>query len=154
MIRNMTIADFPAVMQLGERLHEQSVYSDVPMDSRTIAATIGQCISSALGFAVVAVHDGKITGVMLGAAAPLWFSKSRSATDFVTYSEWPGDGFRMVRRFIKWAWTLPNVTEITLGQSSGIEPERAARLYSLLGMRRVGNLYTVVREQVATEAAA
>ena len=91
---------------------------------------------------------------MWGAAMPLWFSKKRSATDFITYAETPGDGYRMIRRFVRWAWSIPNVIEITLAQSSGIDIERTAQLYELAGLQRVGNLYTAVRPVIAAEEAA
>ena len=154
MIRNAQVADLPALLALAKRLIVKSPYSDVPIDTLTFGSTLGQCIQSAFGFAVAAVHDEKITGFMLAAAMPLWFSKHRSATDFVTYAETPGDGYRMMRRFVAWAWSIPNVIEITLAQSSGIDIERTAKLYELIGLHRVGNLYTAVRPVVAVEEAA
>ena len=155
MIRQARISDLPGIRECAERLHAESPYRDVPGDLQTFAHTVGQCISNAFGFAMVAERDGKITGFMLGAAVPLWFSKKRSASDIVTYSERPGDGYRLIRAFIDWAWSLPNVIEITMAQSSGIEVERTAKLYERAGLQRVGNLYTVVREQdQTTEVAA
>ena len=154
MIRNAQVADLPELLALGKRLLAKSPYSDVPVDTLTFGSTLGQCIQSAFGFAMVAVHDGKITGMLLGAAMPLWFSKKRSATDFITYAETPGDGYRMLRRFVRWAWSMPNVIEITLAQSSGIDIERTARLYEIVGLQRVGNLYTAVRPVIAAEEAA
>ncbi len=154
MIRNAQVADLPRLLALGKRLHNKSPYPDVPIDVLTCGATLGQCINSAFGFAMVAMHKGKITGFMLGAAVPLWFSKKRSATDFITYAETPGDGYRMLKTFVRWAWSIENVVEITLAQSSGIDVERSAKLYERLGLKRVGSLYTAVRPVVAVEKAA
>lgn len=154
MLRNAQVSDLPALMALGKRLHAKSPYPNVPIDVLTCGATLGQCINSSFGFAVVAVHDGKITGMMLGAAMPLWFSKRRSATDFIVYAETPGDGYRMIRRFVDWANSIPNVVEITLAQSSGIDVERTAQIYERVGLQRVGNLYTTVKQTAATEQAA
>lgn len=153
MIRNAQIRDLPALMALGKRLHKLSPYPDVPVDTATCGSTLGQCVSSAFGFAVVAEHDGEITGFMMGAAVPLWFSKKRSATDFITFAETPGDGYRMIRRFVDWAWALPNVVEVTLAQSSGIETERSARIYERVGLQQVGSIYTAVRPIVPLEVA-
>ena len=141
-------------MALGKRLHVKSPYPDVPIDLQACGGTLGQCINSAFGYGVVAVHGGEITVFMLGAAMPLWFSKKRCATDFITYAESPGDGYRMIRRFVRWAWSLPNVVEITLAQSSGIDVERTGRLYEYVGLKRVGSLYTAVREASDVEKAA
>ena len=154
MIRKATTADLPALLALGKRLIAETPYADVKIDILIAGQTLGQCINSAFGIALVAEHNGKITGLLLGAAVPLWFSKSRSATDIVTYAETPGDGYRMIRRFVKWAWNLPNVIEVTMAQSSGIDVDRTAQLYERVGLARVGALYTAVREPEAAEVAA
>ena len=60
----------------------------------------------------------------------------------------------MVRRFIDWAWSVPQVEEITIAQSSGIDTERTARLYQRLGLEQVGALFVVTRKRVSTEVAA
>ncbi len=154
MIRKAQVADLPALMELGERLHEKSPYADVPTDLQTCANTLGHCISNAFGFAMVAEKDGKITGLLLGAAVPLWFSRRRSASDIVTYAESPGDGYRLIKAFLKWAWSVPLVVEVTMAQSSGIDTDRMSVLYEHAGLERVGNIYTAVRqEQIAEEAA-
>jgi len=167
MIRNAQIADLPGIRACAERLHELSPYRDVPSDLQTFASTLGQCISNAFGFAMVAVKisqdkgdesggtlQGEITGFLLGCAVPLWFSKKRSASDIVTYAESPGDGYRMMKKFVDWAWSLPNVVEITMAQSSGIDIERTDVLYERVGLKRVGSIYTAVREDAAAEVAA
>jgi len=154
LIRNARIADMPALLALGKRLIKQTPYADVKVDTAISGQTLGQCINSAFGIALVAEHDGEITGLLLGAAVPLWFSKSRSATDIITYAETAGDGYRMIRRFVKWAWSLPNVIEITMAQSSGVAVERTGQLYERAGLARVGAIFTAVREAEAAEEAA
>ena len=154
MIRKAQVSDLPQRLALGKRLIVRTPYADVKIDTLIAAQTLGQCISSAFGIALVAERDGEITGLLLGAAVPLWFSKSRSATDIITYAETPGDGYRMIRRFVKWAWSLPNVIEVTMAQSSGIDVERTRQLYERVGLAPVGALYTAVREPEAAEVAA
>lgn len=111
------------------------------MDRMSITKTYGQCISSALGFGKVAVHDQKLTGVLLGVAAPLWWSDKRYASDLIFYSERAGDGLKLLRHFVAWARTVPRVVEISCGQSSGIEVERTAVLYRRAGFSHVGGLW-------------
>ncbi len=154
MIRKAQVADLPELLALGKTLQAKSPYPDVPLDIQTCGQTLGQCISSAFGFAVVAVHGGKITGFMMGAAVPLWFSRKRSASDIITYAESVGDGYRMIKRFVNWAWSVPQVVEITLAQSSGIDIERTGKLYERVGLMRVGSIFTAVREVIAVEDAA
>jgi hypothetical protein len=155
MIRNAVLADLPGMRACAERCHAKSVYSTVPKDVGEFAHTVGQCISNAYGFAMVAMNtNGEITGLMLGGAVPLWFSRKRYATDIITYCETPGDGVRMMKAFMNWAWTFPNVIEVTLAQSTGLDIERTGKLYERLGLEHVGALYTAVREVVAEEIAA
>lgn len=154
MIRNAQIADFPEVKKLGKRLIEKTPYRAQQIDTLIASQTFGNCVSSALGFAMVAQHKGEITGMMLGCALPLFYSKARMATDLVLYSERAGDGMAMVRRFIKWAWSIPNVVEVTLSQSSGVDVERTGKLYGRMGLECVGQIYTMARPSVATERAA
>lgn len=154
MIRNMTVADFPGVRPCAERLKAKSPYADVPEDLATFASTLGQCINNAFGFAMVAERKGEIVGFLIGAAVPLWFSRKRSASDIACYSEHPGDGYRLIKAFVSWAWSIPNVIEVTMAQSSGIDVDRTAKLYERAGLIRVGNLFTAVRETATAEAAA
>ena len=154
MIRYARVADLPELMSLGKRLHGQTVYADIDIDLQTCAQTLGQCISNAFGFAMVAVHDDKITGFMMGAAVPLWFSRKRCASDIITYAESPGDGYRLIRKFVEWAWAIPNVVEITLAQSSGIDTDRVGVLYKRVGLQQVGSIYTAARPVVSVEDAA
>jgi len=154
LIRNAQIADMPEILALGKRLQDRTLYAGVPVDTMVFGQTLGQCINSALGMAIVAEHDGKIDGLLLGVAQPLWFSRKRSASDFITYAETAGDGYRMIRHFVNWAWSIPGVIEVTLSQSSGIEIERTGKLYQRLGLEKVGELYTAVRTDTATEVAA
>lgn len=153
-IRHAQVADLPELLKLGKRLHKKSPYASIDVDTLSCGQTLGQCINNAFGFAMVAVHDGKITGFMMGAAVPLWFSKKRSASDIITYAESPGDGYRLIRKFVDWANSIPNVIEITLAQSSGLDTERTGILYERAGLQRVGSIYTVVKEPEMTEKAA
>jgi len=154
MIRNARIADITEILALARRLQPKTPYADVPIDAPTLISTAGNCINNAFGFAMVSVHEDRLKGVLLGAATPLWFSRKRMATDFITHSEHAGDGYKMIGAFIRWAWSMPNVVEITMGQSSGIDIERTGKLYERAGLVRVGSIFTAVREVSAAEEAA
>jgi hypothetical protein len=154
MIRKAQVADLPGIMRVGRRLQAQTPYRDIHVDVATVGSTLGHCINNAFGFAMVATTKGEITGFMLGAAVPLWFCRKRSATDIVTYAENAGDGYKMIKAFIQWAWAIPGVVEITMGQSSGVDTDRSGILYERAGLIRVGNLFTAVREASGAEVAA
>ncbi len=154
MIRKAQVADLPGILEAGRRLQAKTPYRDIPVDIQTVGNTLGHCISNAFGFAMVAVTDKEITGFLLGCAVPLWFSRMRSASDIVTHAENAGDGYKMIRAFVDWSWSIPNVIEITMAVSSGIDTERTGVLYERVGLQRVGALYTAVREKAAAEVAA
>ncbi len=154
MIRNAQIADLPRIANMIKRLLPQTPYASLPFDLTLFGQTFGQCISSALGFAVVSEKDGELDGIMLAAAQPLWFTRGRQATDFVTYAERSGVGYFMIKRFLDWAWTVPNVVEVTLAQSSGIDIERTIKLYERAGLKRVGSIFTILRPVEEAEKAA
>jgi hypothetical protein len=154
MIRKATTGDLPKILELGRRLIKETPYKDQKLDIMVCGNTLGNCISSALGFAEVAVHKGKVTGMFLGCAIPLFYSKARMASDIIIYSERAGDGVRMARHFIDWAWSIPNVVEVTLSQSSGINIERTGKIYARLGLQKAGEIWTMQRPAVAAEEAA
>lgn len=141
MIRDGSIADLPQLMELGARLKEQTHYRDLELDRESATKVYGQCLSSALGFAKVAVHEGKITGVLLGMADTYWFARARYTTDLLFYSETAGDGIRLLRRFVAWSMSLPRVVEITCAQSSGIDTDRVAIIYKRLGFENIGGIW-------------
>lgn len=154
MIRPAKTEDLPAIIAAGKRLKSRTEYAHVTIDVRRVGETLGQCICSALGFAVVAEHDGKIGGFMLGVAQPIWFSREREAADLITYAERPGDGIRMIRRFVDWGWSVPNVSVVLLAQTSGLDIERARVLYERVGGQMVGNIFTIPRKACVAEEAA
>lgn len=143
-IRRATIEDFPQWSELCQRLLAKTPYAGIPPDMPTAAKLYGQCINSKLGCVLVADH-GRLTGTILGVAQELWWSRKRYATDLLFYSESPGDGLKLLRGFLTWAWSLPSVVEVTLGQSSGLDIERTGILYERVGLTRMGSIYTKMR---------
>lgn len=145
MIRKGRIDDFPQFWTLGKRLLERTPYAELEMDRASIARTFGQCCNSALACCFVADHGGILTGVILGVAQDLWWSRSRSASDLIFYAETPGDGARLLAAFERWAWNVPRIGDVTVAQSSGIDVDRMDALYTRRGFRRVGAVYTKTR---------
>jgi hypothetical protein len=145
MIRKGRIDDFPRFWELGKRLLEQTPYSRMEIDRASVSKAFGHCVNSALGCCFVAEHGGTLTGVILGVAQDLWWSRSRSASDLIFYAETPGDGAKLLRAFERWAWSVPRVGDVTVAQSSGIDVDRTEALYRRHGFRRVGAVYVKTR---------
>lgn len=143
MIRKATTSDLQAIVALGYRLCDRTPLADIPRDRPAIVHTITQCMASQYGCCLVAEHDRQITGVILGIAQQYWFSRKRQATDLMFTAETPRDGLRLLRAFVTWAWAVPNVVEVALGQSSGIEVERTGKVFKRLGFEQVGGIYSM-----------
>lgn len=144
-VRKAVPMDLPRMIELGYRLCDQTIYKDVKRHRPSIMKTFTLAMTSKFGFAYVAEHGEKLTGILIGIADHLWFSEDRYATDLLFYSERPGDGLKMLRKFVEWAWTTPRVVEITMGQSSGIDIERMDALYARAGLTKVGSMYAMVK---------
>lgn len=153
MIRRATIADFPQWRALGARLLARTPYAHIPIDQQSVAGVFGKCCNSKLACCFVAEHEGRITGTIAGVVEELWFARRRYASDLLFVAETPGDGPRLLQAFVEWAWTVPNVAEVTCGQSSGIEVQAMDGLYRWAGLHKVGAIYTMTRPQAAEGAA-
>lgn len=134
------------MVELGFRLCDRTPYARIKRDRPSIVKTFSAAMSSKFGCAFVTERDGKLTGMLVGVAQELWWSRSRFATDLVFYSERVGDGLKLMRRFVEWAWATPGVVEITMGQSSGINARGAEAFYRRGGLELVGGVYTAVKE--------
>lgn len=145
MIREMTIDDMKPVVRLLERLHASTSYRGVKPDWPTICQTTANLMARRSGIALVAEHNGEITGVLLAVAQTLWWqdekSGARIASDLIFYSESPGDGLRMLKAMVKWAFSVPRVFRIECGVSSGQVIHRQASIYHRAGFVREGSFY-------------
>jgi hypothetical protein len=155
MIRKGTPHDLQAIIELGYRLCDRTHLAGIPRDRPAIAQTITDCMTSQFGCCLVADHGGKITGAIVGTAQQFWFSRRRQAIDLFFTAESPGDGLRLLKRFVDWGWSVPGVVEVAGAQSSGIEVERTAVLYARLGFRQVGGVFSLTqRPQVVLRRSA
>lgn len=145
MIRLATIADVPAIEELGIRLKRLTPYATWPYVRDRALAQIRQCVGGGLRCAFVAEHEGQVRGFLLGIAQEQWHSNWRSATDFAIYSEVPLGGFLMVEAFVGWAWSKPTVHEVLIGQSSGLDQDSFGALLERLNFQKVGGLYQLGR---------
>lgn len=143
--RRATPNDLQQMIELGYRLCDQTPYKNIPRDRPAIVRTFTRAMSSQFACAFVTERDGKLTGLIVGIAEQLWFSRARYATDLLFYSEHPGDGRKLLKLFLAWAWKVPGVVEVTMAQSSGMKS--VGSLYRREGLQRVGGLFTMVRSK-------
>jgi ribosomal protein S18 acetylase RimI-like enzyme len=139
MIRNATPADIPKLVEMGQRLHDESNYSHVTYSPERVKATCLLMMNQ--GFLVVSEKNGVVVGVMMGDVQTAWYTNERMGFDLTLYIE-PEHrsglmAARMIRQFEQWCKAM-GATQIRPGVSTG--SESASKLYKALG-------YVVTGEQ-------
>ncbi len=145
MIRKATANDLATIIEMGYQLCDRTPLAHAKRDRPVIAQTIGNCMVSQYGCCFVTERGGRVSGVVVGIAQQLWFSRQRQATDLMITASHPGDGIRLLRRFIDWGWSVPGVIEVACAQSSGIEVGRTAKVYERVGFQRVGGVFSMTK---------
>jgi predicted acetyltransferase len=145
-IRNLSTDDIPAIIHLGARMHEESVYSPLILAPEKQAARCYQILDTPSMLGVVAVQDGAIIGMMGGHIYRYEYGDDLVASDILVYVSSRHRGsmafIKMVRKYVKWA-REQGAKLIFLNQISGIDPAKTSNIYSRLGFRPVGNNHCI-----------
>lgn len=144
-IRSGTYQDISQLLELGRRMHSESVYSFLPYDDEKVRRLIITFIEEPdtyCGF--VAEDNGKIAGMIGAFIIDYFFCNERLVSDMVLFIDKPYrrglTSARLILRLKQWA-VAQGARELALGASSGIKVEKIGRLYERLGFTRVGGLY-------------
>jgi len=133
-IRPARVADLDALEVLLLRAAERAAFTrlDVPRARRTLAEYIVHrgCFSM--------VSDD-VGGALFGRIGTPWYGHTRTASELFFYAE-DGSGGWLLRRFLRWA-REQQAEAVFMVSSTGINPERAARLYEGLGLPQVGTVH-------------
>lgn len=91
----------------------------------------------------------EITAAIAMQANPYFWVNQRNgqryASDLFFVSARPGDGLRVLRAAVDWAFRQPRVIECTFGVSSGANQGRHDALYARVGAKRIGEMYMVTK---------
>jgi hypothetical protein len=144
-IRDANLSDIDGLCELAEYF-----FSKMPggkFSEKVFRPNIRMLIKSPTARVIVAVHDGKIAGCLIGVVEKLWFSEDLIAHDvaFGVKPEVSGlYAWIMARQFIRWARSHKKVVDVTMQISSGLgDPERVGMLYEALGMKKMGGCYSL-----------
>lgn len=145
-LRRATRDDVPAIVALGQRMHEESPrYSRYPYQPERIRRAIGLMLASPSCFVLVAERDGAPAGFFGGMLSEHPFTGHFYAGDAAVYvaPEHRGTSIlpRMLREFERWADDV-GAEEVTLGVSTEVHTERTANLYARHGYRPSGATLT------------
>lgn len=143
MIREATTDDIGRILELGADLKVQSptMPSINPQKARKNLAFF---MNSKRCAVFVAERAGEVVGFIVGGIEDNWFSDEQSVTDVAFYvlPRHRVYAVGLVKRLRSWGQSFPRVKDITLGISSGLDPnERTGRMYQHLGLQRVGGIF-------------
>jgi GNAT superfamily N-acetyltransferase len=145
MIRPATLIDVPAMLALGEAMHDESPrFAALPWNGAKVRAMIEHLIARPEGLALVAEHDGALVGGFLGFAAPHFASDALVSCDLALYVAQDRRGgiaaARLLRGYVAWAQAR-GVALIQLGVTTGVNVEATSRLFASVGFVPAGNLF-------------
>ena len=139
MIRPAVLADIDAIFVIA--LCEAERYQDLRPDPVKIHKGIIQSISSAKHIALVAEHDGKVTGTLIGLTSDnLWAQRSNCLV-VLWYSKIVGDGIKLLRAFKKWVQSRRLIRVAGFVHDSDHMGRRAFLLAERMGFSRCGGAY-------------
>lgn len=141
MIRRATLIDVPGMVELAERMHQESRFADLRFVPEKMRDVLGALIDAPTGLALVAVREGRIIGAFLAVIEEHLFSDALFAFDIATFIL-PGyrggyTGPALIRAYVKWAQSK-GVAKIQGGVASGINHDVAIPIFRRLGFEPVG----------------
>ena len=140
MIRPMVEDDIDEVVELAAVMYRESVnYRRLEFSPERVREMVVMVMQN--GFAVVAVKDGRIIGLMAGSLVQPAFSRDLMACDFLLYVLPQHRGgtaaIRLVDAYVQWA-RQGGVKMITVGVTAGIDNDAAIAFYRAMGFRTSG----------------
>ena len=145
MIRPATLADLPALGEIGARFHEEAGLSDIAeYVSADCQQSIAKMIQSADGIVIVAEADGQIIGVAGGLAHPLYFNFGhRSGMELFWWVDPPhrnGLGAQLFSALENEARALGCESWMMIALDK-VQPKATGRLYQRRGYRASEHTY-------------
>ena len=140
MIRPMLGDDVDEVVELAAVMYRESVnYLAMEFSPERVREMAAMAMDS--GFAMVAVEEGRIIGLMAGSLVQPAFSRDLMACDFLLYilPQYRGGiaAIRLVNAYVDWS-KRGGAKLITAGVTAGIDNDAAIAFYKAAGFRVSG----------------
>ena len=143
-IRQITHDDIPRLIEIGLMCHQESEYSVMSFSANKCIALCERTIAEPQMLGTVTAKDGVITGVLVAAAIPAYFSDEITASDLLIYVLPEHRGSRafymLCLSYVGWA-RAKGARLIFLRNSTGIESEKVGNIYQRMGFEHVGGIY-------------
>lgn len=148
-IRDATLADVPAMVQLGFMLRNESIFKDSDFDKPKVAQLFEQLITQPHGIVILAQgEDGEIVGGFVGAVMEHYFGHDLMSFDYAVFIKKDRRGGftapRLINEYKRQA-KEKGAKIIMLAPSVDINIEKTAELFERMEFRRIG--YVMVHQE-------
>lgn len=125
-----------------------SPYKDIPSDKDAMSGVVRRLISNGLSCVLVAELDRKLHGIVMGEAVELWYSNSKRCADpAIFYCIDESAGSDLIREYLRWAWSIKSVAEVTFSVASQYDPTLKEDTFDSAGLSESGQTWIAVRPQ-------
>lgn len=131
MIRLATIKDFDAIIALGRVFLARSSFAYTNVDVKKSLDYLQSFTGKNNRRMLVSEVGGMIVGVLMLVRQSYWWSSAETiVTNDLFIAARAGEGRKLLRRGLQWAWSDPSTKEVILTINSGIGMQGTVRLAS------------------------
>ena len=143
-IRFATLADVPALVEGGSRMHALTRFRNQPFSAQKVAQAFTDLITQGQGkyaFLVATGSGEQVVGALVGVMEKQIFSECFTASvmhfDVLPEARMGGHGVRLLKAFEQWARNS-GALEVVFGINSGVDTERLAQFVVKMGYEGIG----------------
>lgn len=146
-IRRVEGKDIGALVVLARRMFDESQKARLGFDEERTLAFLAEIVTSPSSLSLVAVIDGEVVGMLIGACGQLLPCSSAVVAEEHYLYVLPAErgchhGAVLLHEWIV-AAIAKGARDITVTNATGVEPERVESLFTALGFRRLGGMYVM-----------
>lgn len=134
-------------VDIGLDALRRSAHAATTFDNQAALSAVQRCGFPPDGVVLGCFRGDRITAAIAMQVQPYFWVNPRKgerfATDLFFASVRPGDGLRVLRAAVDWAFRQPRVIECTFAVSSGGDSWGYDALYERVGAKRLGGMYQV-----------
>mgnify|MGYP003109657950 FL=1 len=136
--------DLKGIVELGEKMHEETAFSNIPFSIERTASEAMRCMLDSNYFANIALKDGKVVGILFGYLEKPFFTEEVAGYDCVWYVDISCRntmvGPRLLKQFETWVKMHGgSIVFTTLG--SNYKSDRVGKLMERMDFEYQGGFY-------------
>jgi GNAT superfamily N-acetyltransferase len=157
-VRLATVADIPALVELGRAVHEMPAYRQFHYEPNIVAVQLRAIIEGRGPVCRLLVADdrsGTPVGALIASAMPAMFTTQKvcsvQAFWVAAGHAWDGTALRLFRACMKWALSQ-GVKSIHASVTTGHNMDGVGRFFEVSGFRRTGGTYALPISELGPDA--